>query len=279
MYGKFFASAFTGSMMGAGPEVFAVWAYVIAHTHGSQVELNPKLLSALIGTSPEAIQGAIDYLCAPDPNSRSKVEDGKRLVREGEFAYRVPNYEAYRAVRDEDDRRAYNRQKQAESRARRRVNVRVIDRQSRLPMSANTEAETETKTKKRGGPKAAWVVEMCEVWKETYGGTPNWGAIARTCQALAASVEPLELISHWQNYLRATPARYATVKRFVETYGSWSQPGGARANGHVSEDEAATAFRLAGLDLSQTKVRDGGYENRAALEKAIEIRKSAVRRS
>lgn len=274
MYGKFFASAFTGSMMGAGPEVFAVWAYVIAHTHGSQVELNPKLLSALIGTSPEAIQGAIDYLCAPDPNSRSKVEDGKRLVREGEFAYRVPNYEAYRAVRDEDDRRAYNRQKQAESRARRRVNVRVIDRQSRLPMSANTEAETETKTKKRGGPKAAWVVEMCEVWKETYGGTPNWRAIARTCQALAATAEPLELISRWQNYLRATPARYATVKRFVETYGSWDTASG---NGHVSEDEAATAFRLAGLDLSQTKVRAGGYETRSALEKAIEVRKQAVR--
>lgn len=150
MFGKFFASTFTGSMMGAGPEVFAVWGYVIANTHGSQVELNPRLLSAVIGTSPETIQRAIDYLCAPDPNSRSKVEDGKRLIREGEFAYRVPNFEAYRAVRDEEDRRAYNRRKQAESRARRRtVNTRVIDSQSRLPksaLSAKTEADTETET-------------------------------------------------------------------------------------------------------------------------------------
>ena len=146
MFGKFFASAFTGSMFGAGPDVFAVWGYVIANTHDSQIELNPQMLAAVIGTTPERIAAAIAFLCSPDERSRSKNEQGRRLVREGEYAYRVPNFAAYRAIKNEDDRRAYNRAKKAEQRQRDRakkphVKDRVIDSQG---LSAHTEAETDT---------------------------------------------------------------------------------------------------------------------------------------
>jgi hypothetical protein len=127
MYGKFFTSAFTGSMMGKGSHVFAVWAYVIAHTVDSQVELNPRYLAAVIGETPERIEEAIAYLCAPDPQSRSKLDDGRRLVREGQFAYRVPTHERYRSIRNEDERREYNRIKKAESRARSKMSLTVND--------------------------------------------------------------------------------------------------------------------------------------------------------
>lgn len=120
MYGKHFASTYTGSMLGAGADVFAVWGYVIANTMNAQVELNPRLLAAVIGMSAEDVERAIAYLSSPDPQSRNKTEDGRRLIREGEFAYRVTGHVLYRAVRSEDDRRAYNRQKMAESRARAR---------------------------------------------------------------------------------------------------------------------------------------------------------------
>lgn len=118
MFGKFFASAFTGSMMAAGPEVFAVWGYVIAHTVDSTVELNPKLLAAVIGSDESRMQAAINELCSPDPRSRSKNDGGCRLIREGEYQYRVPNHEKYRSIRDEDGRREYNRLKQQEHRAK-----------------------------------------------------------------------------------------------------------------------------------------------------------------
>jgi hypothetical protein len=118
MYGKLFASTFSGSMMASGPEVFAVWAYVIAHAVGSSVELNPKLLSVLIGSTPERMQTAIDTLCAPDPASRSKEHEGRRLLREGEYQYRVPTHEKYRAIRDEEDRRDYNRDAKRRQRER-----------------------------------------------------------------------------------------------------------------------------------------------------------------
>lgn len=144
MFGKFFASTFTGSMIGAGPEVFAVWAYVIANTHHSTVELNPVLLAHMIGAEPKAIEDAIAYLCAPDPSSRSKVAEGRRLIREGEFAYHVPNHEHYRSIRNEDERREYNRIKQAESRERREsVKAPVNDKHRMSKMSAQPEPDTE----------------------------------------------------------------------------------------------------------------------------------------
>ena len=49
MYGRIFESMFTGSMVGSGPLVFAVWAYVLAHERDGLVELNLLLFATIIG--------------------------------------------------------------------------------------------------------------------------------------------------------------------------------------------------------------------------------------
>ena len=66
MYGKIFESLYEGSMVGAGPTVFAVWGYCIAKAdRGGIVILNPALLAPIIGTSRVDIERAIEYLEAP----------------------------------------------------------------------------------------------------------------------------------------------------------------------------------------------------------------------
>lgn len=127
MYGKFFDTTFTGSMMAAGADVFAVWGYVIANTVKSHVELNPRLLAAVIGATPDRMQKAIDYLCAPDPQSRNEAHDGRRLVQDGQFQYFVPSHDKYRAILDAEDRREYNRA--AKRKSREKVKRNVIDGQ------------------------------------------------------------------------------------------------------------------------------------------------------
>ena len=122
MYGKHFRSMYSGSMVGAGAPVFAVLGYVISNmvpqpSVGAQVELNPKLLAFIIGEKEEVIEKAIRKLCAPDPHSRTKEEDGRRLIRLGEFDYRVVNGAKYIAIRDEEERLESNRQRQAAHRA------------------------------------------------------------------------------------------------------------------------------------------------------------------
>lgn len=113
-------------MVGAGSVVFAVWGYVIAKQEpdreiGSQVRLNPKLLSAILGDTEEAVTGAIDFLCSPDERSTTKKEGGRRLIKIGEFDYQVVNGAQYRAIRDEEERRRQVREAQRRFREKKKM--------------------------------------------------------------------------------------------------------------------------------------------------------------
>lgn len=125
MYGKSYESKYTGSMIGAGFHVFAVWDWIITNAHFGVVEINPKLLAfTLAGTRVEAedeVLDAIGYLSRPDPKSRSKDEDGRRIVREGEFQYRVVNWEHYFRMKNADSLRQYNREAKQRERSKRKA--------------------------------------------------------------------------------------------------------------------------------------------------------------
>jgi hypothetical protein len=115
---------YEGSMVGAGSVVFAVWGYVIANhvpdrVVGAQVDLNVKLLAFILGESTERVQEAITFLCSPDPESRSKEEGGRRLVKIGEFTYRVVNGAKYRWIVSEERRREQNREAKRRQRLKR----------------------------------------------------------------------------------------------------------------------------------------------------------------
>jgi len=110
-------------MVGAGAVVFAVMGYVIAkqvpsREVGSQVRLNPILLAAILGESPDEIKRAIEFLCSPDDRSTTKKEGGRRLKKLGEFDYQVINGAKYRAIRDEETRLEQNRDSQRRFRDR-----------------------------------------------------------------------------------------------------------------------------------------------------------------
>jgi hypothetical protein len=153
MWGKFFDSTFTGSMFGTGIYVHAVWGYVIANTNKDHtVELNPALIAAAFGCDVDGVASAIEFLCGPDPSSRSKKEDGRRLVRRGQFMYFVVNHEDYRNVRNDEERREHNRLAQIKHR---KSASSVSPQQSASSavspchpvmsaLSAHTEADTDT---------------------------------------------------------------------------------------------------------------------------------------
>jgi hypothetical protein len=110
-YGKIFDSLYTGSMVGAGINVFAVWGYVIANAKPPGIiELNPRLLAATFGCDVEPIVKAIECLCSPDPESRTKEHEGRRLLPEGQFLYRIPTWAKYNQIRNEVERREKNRE-------------------------------------------------------------------------------------------------------------------------------------------------------------------------
>ena len=123
MYGKHFASMYEGSLYGSGAVVFAVWGYVIAcqvpdREHGSVVTLNARKLADTLGEEVADVESAIEFLCRPDERSTTKEDEGRRLVKLGEFEYRVVNGAKYRAIRDEEERRRQSREAQRRLRAR-----------------------------------------------------------------------------------------------------------------------------------------------------------------
>jgi hypothetical protein len=132
MYGKSFESKYEGSMVGAGVYVFAVWDYCITKNRSGIVELNPKLLAFVLDgdvdgskRSAEHIEAAIEFLTRPDLDSRSKESEGRRLMKEGTFQYRMVNWAAYDGLKSVAEQREYNRRKQAEYRAKKRGNGEV----------------------------------------------------------------------------------------------------------------------------------------------------------
>jgi len=73
------------------------------------VELNPFLVSVQIGISKESVQKVLEFLASPDPASRSKQEEGRRIERISEYSYKVINYSYYRSIRTNEDRKQQNR--------------------------------------------------------------------------------------------------------------------------------------------------------------------------
>lgn len=235
MYGKHFTSMYSGSMVGSGACVFAVWGFVISHAIDSRVELNPKLLSAIIGEPEETIRLAIAKLMEPDDESRSKVNDGRRLIREGQFQYFVPTWENYRKIRQEEERREYNREMQRKHRASKNVNDNKHCQDSSA-MSAHTEAEAYSEEELRGRPSTVACSEPGKPASKPNDDSPivmefdtvkgrdgktKWNLRQSNVDALAASFPGVDVLAECRKahgWLYSNPPKRKTgagMKRFL----------------------------------------------------------------
>jgi hypothetical protein len=110
-WGPIFADLFCGSMCGAGPTVFSVWAYCIANGFPSKgkVRLNPVGLGAMIGTTADDVKEAIAFLCQEDPESASQECGGARLLHLSGHEYEIVNWSFYQSLVSAERRRARDR--------------------------------------------------------------------------------------------------------------------------------------------------------------------------
>lgn len=83
------------------------------------VESSLPGLADMARVSIEQCEGALEVLRAPDPYSRSKEEEGRR-VRDVDGGWEIINYTKYRNRLSTEDRRDYQRVKQTEYRAKKK---------------------------------------------------------------------------------------------------------------------------------------------------------------
>jgi hypothetical protein len=114
---------YSGALVGAGSMVFAVMGYAVALSHRDRVrgvvaELNPIVMAAVFGEPEESVCRAITFLSSPDTRNVGAEEEGRRLVRVGQFSYRLVDGEAFRAALTVEERREADRIAQVMFRAR-----------------------------------------------------------------------------------------------------------------------------------------------------------------
>lgn len=153
MYAKVFKSMYDGSMYGAGPVIFATWIWILTHCdQDGFVEINPKMLAPMIGTDEDQIIMALDYLKAPDSDSRTPVLEGRRIEKIGPYLHQVVNYEKYRKLASLEDRRVQNREAKRRERAKNcdcQHDVSICQQPSAMSAQVEVEVDTEVEVKKK----------------------------------------------------------------------------------------------------------------------------------
>ncbi|NBV24189.1 MAG: hypothetical protein EBS05_20005 [Proteobacteria bacterium] len=107
-----------------------------------------------------AAEKAIACFLAPDPYSRTKDHDGRR-IEEIDGGWRLLNYEKYRNVRDDEDQRA----KDAERQRRHRAKSAPVTPMSRNVTRGNDNAEAEAEADTPKGAASAACVGFEAFWE------------------------------------------------------------------------------------------------------------------
>lgn len=114
---KLFSSITASTVWCESSDTRVVWITMLAMSdrHGRVWASIPGLAKEA-AVSVDACRDAIDKFLSPDPDSRTKVKEGRR-IEPIDGGWRLINHGKYRAIRDEEERRNYKAEKQREYRS------------------------------------------------------------------------------------------------------------------------------------------------------------------
>lgn len=108
-FAKLFSTITASSLWGESKEVKILFVTMLAQADSSGfVEASIPGLARLANLTPAETEEAITNLESPDPHSKSKVADGRRIVKVNN-GWALVNYEDYRNRRDDQKKRDYMR--------------------------------------------------------------------------------------------------------------------------------------------------------------------------
>jgi hypothetical protein len=166
-YTKLFNSILASTIWRENDKTRLVWITLLAMSDKDGIcEGSVPGLADFARVTVAECEAALEVLSSPDKYSRTSEHEGRRIETLDGTGWRLLNHAKYRAKMSEDERREYNRQKQAEHRAKLKAETvndsqtlsnGVNDGQSQSAESAHedTDAEAEAHTKKEGEPDSA----------------------------------------------------------------------------------------------------------------------------
>lgn len=152
-YTKLFGSIVASTIWREDDKTRIVWITMLALSNKDGiVEASIPGLADLSRVTVNECRRAVTKLEAPDPDSRTKAEQGRRIVPI-DGGWRLVNHAKYRAKMGEAERREYLRLKQQEHRSKKAVSTVVNNCQQTSTPSTHTEADSDadTEAKKKTG--------------------------------------------------------------------------------------------------------------------------------
>jgi hypothetical protein len=138
------------SILAEDDAVFKVWVLILSRTDGDGVaRISPAFLASVTRKADDEVERCLRVLESPDARSRSLNDDGRRIVRV-DGGYKVLNYLKYRQRADQEDVRAYERERKARQ------------RESRSPVPEVSRTEAGRSASASSSPSASGVVAAVE---------------------------------------------------------------------------------------------------------------------
>jgi hypothetical protein len=198
MYGKIFASLYQGTLRGNAHAILVFTNLIACSDRLGNVDKHPRAIADEVGLTVDEVRAAIAYLSAPDPESRTNLEEGRRLLPLGPgrtWGWRIVTHAKYRAIRDEETRREQWRDYKARVRSRDvecpQVSTGVSVCPQDPPRSTHAEADADADT---DTPAAAAAVVTRPPANGDGARQAIQGFNRRKIQAAVASGDPLAVI-------------------------------------------------------------------------------------
>jgi hypothetical protein len=255
---KLFSSLVHSTVWREEMHVKVVWVTMLAlaNRHGDVLASVPGLADAA-RVSLEQCVDALEKFKAPDPWSRTKTHEGRRVI-EVDGGWNLLNYPKYREIRDADERRIQTREAVRRHRARKAKSLTVSTVSPDKPPKAQAEAEAEAETTSASPPtnggastRANWITPFAQAW-ERLNGKANYGELGKhlgsLCRPQGVYLHA-DVVRAWERYLGEVEGRYASAAHFVKTHRTWGLGSPPRRSIGPHTQTADEADRRAGIAL------------------------------
>ena len=184
---KLFSSITESTIWCEDSDIRVVWITMLAMCDkNGRVWASIPGLAKRAAVSLEKTEQALQKFLSPDPYSRTTDFEGRR-IKAIDGGWQLLNHAKYRAIRDDEERRAYKTAKQREYRAKEKESVdRDVDNvDSGGPQRTHTDTDTDTDTSKQKKTKRF--------------APPQLGEVREYCQTRSNSVDPEAFMAFYES--------------------------------------------------------------------------------
>lgn len=229
MYGKLFASMFTGTLHGQWQAIVTFQQMIILADQDGTIEMTPQAMSATTSIPLDIIEAGIAILEAPDPNSRTPDEGGRRIIRinpDRPWGWHITNHAKYRSIRTAEERREYHRQYW--HKRKQELQPDSTTTQQNQPIAVSSKHMQKHNNKKIGASRHVFV-------------KPSHEEVTAYCKERGNNVSPNRFLNHYEsNGWKVGKNPMKDWKAAVRTWEQNDHQGGNRGS-HQHTDNSAPA--------------------------------------